>query len=231
MIKKIIKFKEVSSTQDTAKRFVHRKEELGIVAFSQKRGRGRQRRVWYSPSGGLYLSLILFPHVRLTSIPFLAALTIVKVLEDFGFSKLAILWPNDVLLSQRKICGILCEQYKKAVICGIGLNINIERFDLSLDSATSLKIESGEGHDIEAILEQIIRRFNPLYEELQKDGLKVKEVLNYLVGLGDPVEIHTATGIVKGTVHDIDDDWALLLRDHAGVVKKFYYGDVRRLVW
>lgn len=231
MIKKIIKFEDVSSTQDTAKRFVHRKEELAIVAFSQKRGRGRQRRVWYSPIGGIYLSLVLFPQVRLTSIPFLAALTIIKVLEDFGFSRLSILWPNDVLLNKRKVCGIICEQYKKAVICGIGLNVNVQEFSHGLDSATSLKIESGENHDIDAILNQIIRRFNVLYEELQKEGLKVKEILNYLAGLGEVVEIHTARGLIRGMVHDIDDDWGLLLRDPSGVIRKFYYGDVRRLIW
>ncbi len=231
MIKKIIKFEDVSSTQDTAKRFVHRKEELAIVAFSQKRGRGRQRRVWYSPIGGIYLSLVLFPQVRLTSIPFLAALTIIKVLEDFGFSRLSILWPNDVLLNKRKVCGIICEQYKKAVICGIGLNVNVQEFSHGLDSATSLKIETGENQDIDAILNQIIRRFNVLYEELQKEGLKVKEVLNYLAGLGEVVEIHTARGVIRGMVHDIDDDWGLLLRDPSGVIRKFYYGDVRRLIW
>lgn len=231
MIKKIIRFEEVSSTQDTARRFVHSNEELAIVAFSQKRGRGRQRRVWYSPSGGIYLSLILFPQVRLTSIPFLAALTVIKVLEDFGFSRLSILWPNDVLLNNRKVCGIICEQYKKAVICGIGLNVNIQEFSHGLDNATSLKIESGENHDIDAILDQIIRRFNPLYEELQKEGLKVKEVLNYLAGLGEAVEIHTAREVIRGMVHDIDDDWGLLLRDPSGLMRKFYYGDVRRLVW
>lgn len=231
MIKKIIKFEDVSSTQDTAKRFVHRKEELAIVAFSQKRGRGRQRRVWYSPIGGIYLSLVLFPQVRLTSIPFLAALTIIKVLEDFGFSRLSILWPNDVLLNKRKVCGIICEQYKKAVICGIGLNVNVQEFSHGLDSATSLKIETGENQDIDAILNQIIRRFNVLYEELQKEGLKVKEILNYLAGLGEVVEIHTARGVIRGMVHDIDDDWGLLLRDPSGVIRKFYYGDVRRLIW
>ena len=231
MITKTIKFKDVSSTQDTAKRFVHRNEEVAITSLCQKRGRGRQHRLWYSPVGGLYLSLILFPQTRITSIPFLAALTIIKVLEDFGFSRLSILWPNDVLLNNRKVCGIICEQFKKAIICGIGLNVNIEKFAHGLANATSLKLESGEDFEIEQILEQIIRRFNPLYEELQTEGLKVKEVLNYLLGLGESVEIHMAQGIVKGTVYDIDDDWTLLLRDHSGVIRKFYYGDVKRLIW
>ncbi len=231
MIEKIVRFKEVSSTQDTAKRFVPRKEELAVSSLLQKRGRGRQGRSWFSPLGGLYLSLLLFPQTRLTSIPLLASLTIVKVLEDFDFSKISILWPNDVFLNNKKVCGIICERFKNAVICGIGLNVNIEEFDQELLSATSLKNESGQNYDIDEILNRILARFNPLYSELQGEGLKIKEVLNYIGGIGEAVEIITAKGVIKGTVYDIDDDWALLLRDHSGRIRKFFYGDVRQLVW
>ena len=231
MIKKIFKFKEISSTQDTTKRFIHRNEEVAVSALCQKRGRGRQGRVWYSPVGGLYLSLLLFPKKRLTSIPLLASLTVIKTLEDLGFSKLSIHWPNDVLLNNRKVSGIVCEQFKNTIICGIGLNVNIERFSRRIENATSLKLESGRSFEIEDIIERVIDRFNPLYRELQHEGLKVKEVLNYISGIGESVEISFPKGVIKGTVYDIDDDWALLLRDHSGIIRKFYYGDVRRLVW
>ncbi|MCK4756191.1 hypothetical protein KAS56_04590, partial [candidate division WOR-3 bacterium] len=116
-------------------------------------------------------------------------------------------------------------------ICGIGLNVNIENFPRNLSNATSLKIESGRDLDINGIVKQIIGRFNPLYNELQKQGLKIREVLNYIVGIGKSIEIITSKGVIKGIVHDIDDDWALLLRDHIGMIRKFYYGDVRRLSW
>jgi BirA family biotin operon repressor/biotin-[acetyl-CoA-carboxylase] ligase len=231
VIKKIVKFQEVSSTQDTAKQFFHKREELAISSKHQKRGRGRHGRKWYSPSGGCYLSLLLFPKERITSIPFLASLTIVKVLEDYGFSALSILWPNDVLLHNKKVCGIICEQYKDAIVCGIGLNVNIERFAHKLSKATSMKIENGKEFDVDDVADHIISTFNPLYEDLQNKGLRVKEVLNYIRGIGDPVEIVTPTEVIEGTVYDIDDDWALLLRDHSGILRKFYYGDVRQLLW
>jgi biotin-(acetyl-CoA carboxylase) ligase len=77
----------------------------------------------------------------------------------------------------------------------------------------------------------LLEQFNSLYEELQTRGLKVKEVLNYISGLGEVVEVVTAKGRMEGTVYDIDDDWALLLRDETGIIRKFYYGDVRRLEW
>jgi BirA family biotin operon repressor/biotin-[acetyl-CoA-carboxylase] ligase len=231
MIKKVIRFKQVLSTQDTAKRFVEKKEEIAVAALRQKKGRGRHGRSWFSPTGGLYLSLLLFPEKRLTSIPLLAALVIIKALEDFGFSKLSVHWPNDVLLNNRKVCGIICEKFRSAIVCGIGLNINIERFSQNLNNATSLRIESGRNFDIDEILDCIICKFNPLYEELQNEGIKIEEILNYISGIGEPVEIYAPEGVIKGTVYDIDDDWTLLLRDEVGMVRKFYYGDVRRLKW
>lgn len=231
MIKKIIRFKEVASTQDTAKRLVPKNEEIAVTALSQKQGRGRQGRVWYSPVGGLYVSLLLFPKTRATSIPLLASLTIIKTLEDFGFSKLSVHWPNDVLLDNKKVSGIICEQFKKAIICGIGLNVNTKKFTRNLENATSMKLKTGRDFEIGQVLKKIIGKFNPLYKELQSTGLKIKEVLNYISGIGESVEVATSKKIIKGTVYDIDDDWALLLRDQSGIIRKFYYGDVRRLVW
>ncbi|KPJ71846.1 hypothetical protein AMJ52_08300 [candidate division TA06 bacterium DG_78] len=231
MIKKIIRFKEVSSTQDIAKRFIRKHEEIAIASLSQKRGRGRHGRIWFSPTGGLYLSLVLFPKKRLTSIPLLASLSIIRALEDFGFSKLTVRWPNDVLINDKKICGVICEQFTNALICGVGLNVNVETFSRNVENATSLKLEAGKDFEIDTILKKIIGKFNPLYRELQQEGLKIKEVLNYISGIGESAQVITAHKTITGTVYDIDDDWALLLRDNAGIIRKLYYGDVKRLVW
>jgi len=231
MIKQIIRFKTVVSTQDTAKRFVSQNKELAISSLHQKKGRGRQGRTWYSPAGGLYVSLLLFPRTQLSSIPLLASLTVVKVLEDYGFSRLSIHWPNDVLLNQKKVSGIICEQFKNAIICGIGLNVNNDDFSPRLENATSLKIDAGKTFDIDEILSHFIGKFNPLYNELQSLGIKVKEALNYIDSIGEPVEVVTSKGVIRGSVYDIDDDWALLLRDETGMIRKFYYGDVRKLRW
>jgi BirA family biotin operon repressor/biotin-[acetyl-CoA-carboxylase] ligase len=231
MIDKVIRFRRVASTQDTAKRFVNEGRELAVTSLSQHKGRGRQGRAWFSPHGGLYISLLLFPKERLTSIPLLASLSVIRTLENIGFTKLLIHWPNDVLLNSRKVCGIVCERYQKAMICGIGLNVNIMRFGQRAINGTSLSIEAGREFEIDEVLGLLLEQFNSLYEELQTRGLKVKEVLNYISGLGEVVEVVTAKGRMEGTVYDIDDDWALLLRDETGIIRKFYYGDVRRLEW
>jgi biotin-(acetyl-CoA carboxylase) ligase len=94
-----------------------------------------------------------------------------------------------------------------------------------------MSIEAGKDFDVDKVFDRFLEEFNTLYEELQDKGLKIKEVLNYISGLGEAVEVITAKEVVKGTVYDIDDDWALLLRDEAGLIRKYYYGDVRRLQW
>jgi biotin-(acetyl-CoA carboxylase) ligase len=94
-----------------------------------------------------------------------------------------------------------------------------------------MSIEARKDFDVEKVFGCFLEKFNALYEELQDKGLKVKEVLNYIAGLGEAVEVVTAKEVVKGTVYDIDDDWALLLRDEAGLIRKYYHGDVRRLQW
>jgi BirA family biotin operon repressor/biotin-[acetyl-CoA-carboxylase] ligase len=231
MIDKVIRFRQVASTQDTAKRFAPKGSELAVTALTQNRGRGRQGRSWFSPRGGLYVSLLLFPEKNQTSIPLLASLSIIRVLETFGFSQLTIHWPNDVLLNRRKVCGVVCERYGDTIICGIGLNVNIRRFGQRIANATSMSAEAGKDFNLDEVLDRFLEKFNPLYDELQDKGLKVKEVLNYISGLGEAVEVVTARGVIKGTVYDIDDDWALLLRDESGIVRKYYYGDVRRLQW
>ena len=85
--------------------------------------------------------------------------------------------------------------------------------------------------DIDEISNHIIGTFNPLYNELQNEGLKIKEVLHYIGGIGEPVELITPRATIKGTIHDIDDDWALLLRDHSGMMRKYYYGEVKQMRW
>jgi len=231
MFKRILKFTNISSTQDVARRFVQKGEEIAVCAYRQKRGRGRHTRIWFSPVGGLYLSLLLFPRTRQSSIPLLASLVVVKVLEDHDFSGLAIQWPNDILLNNRKVCGVLCEEYNRAVICGIGLNVNVGKFPEKLEMATSMKLETGKQYDLEQILDEIINRFEPLYKKLQVRGFIKSEILKYITGIGEPVELMTSRKKYCGTVFGIDDDWALLLRDENGLVKKFYYGDVKRLRW
>ncbi|MEO0141769.1 MAG: biotin--[acetyl-CoA-carboxylase] ligase [candidate division WOR-3 bacterium] len=231
MIEEILRFKRVASTQDIAKRLINRGKELAVFAQTQTQGRGRRQRVWFSPVGGLYLSVLFFPESAVAKIPLIAALSVITLLKNLGFKKLGILWPNDILLNKKKVCGILCERYKNSVVCGIGLNVNIKRFPAKLSNATSLFLESGKEYNIEEILQNLLYNIESFYCQLQRDVVKIEDIYHYFTGIGEMVEVSYSGGVCKGTVFDIDEDWGLLLRDETGVIKKFYYGDIKRLKW
>lgn len=207
------------------------KKEIAVAALCQRHGRGRGARDWFSPVGGLYVSLLLFPESGPTLIPFISALVVIKMLEHYGFTKLSIHWPNDVMLDRKKICGILCEEYKKAVICGIGLNVNILQFPRKLEDATSMKLATGKNYSLDRLLDEIIERFGQYYRKGSARRLVGRDIHRYLGGIGEAVEVVTRHRKYPGTIFGVDDDWALLLRDDQGAIHRFYYGDVKRLQW
>ncbi len=231
MFEEILRFERVASTQDIAKRLINRKRVLAVFAQTQTQGRGRHHRTWFSPVGGLYLSILLFPEENVEKIPLVAALSVIRLLKKLGFQNLGILWPNDILLNKKKVCGILCERCRNGVVCGIGLNVNIKRFPARLPNATSLSLESGRDYNIEEILQNLLHNIESCYLQLEKGKVKREDISHYFTGIGEMVEVSYNGGVCKGTVFDIDNDWGLLLRDETGVIKKFYYGDIKRLRW
>lgn len=231
MVRELLKFKQVVSTQDILKRFVENKKELAVFSYRQRKGRGRYKREWFSPSGGLYLSVLLFPEREINNIPLIACLAVIESLKEMDFGNITIHWPNDIMLNNKKVCGILCERVNEAVICGIGLNVNIRRFPSRLTNATSLFIESHKVYNLEDLLHKILNKFWKLYDSLQKENLKITNIYHYVSGIGEPVEIKLSSKeTIRGTIHNIDEDWSLLVRTEEGIIKRIYYGDVIRLI-
>ncbi|MFQ6092911.1 MAG: biotin--[acetyl-CoA-carboxylase] ligase, partial [bacterium] len=155
--RKIFSFGVLKSTQDYALRLAEEGAEEGVVVIAEEQtgGRGRFGRVWYSPPGvGVWCSLILRPKMlpwespRLTIV---AALAAARAIESSAGPSAALKWPNDVLINNRKVCGILTELSAEAesvnfVIIGIGVNVNqaATHFPSHLrHRATSLRIECG----------------------------------------------------------------------------------------
>lgn len=162
----LVKFEEISSTNEKAKELaiVGAKPWTVVVAQKQNLGRGRKNDIWHSPSGGLYFSVIL-PKSNiddLQTLTILAAFEVAKAIkENFNLEPLIKL-PNDVLLQNKKVCGILTENVivgDEAVVSvlGIGLNTNIENFSEELkEIAISLKNILEKEIDNNLILEQIL---------------------------------------------------------------------------
>ena len=126
---KIIKLDTVESTNEYAKKIASKCENFTIIlAKKQRSGRGRLNRKWESPEGGLWISVILKPNFFSSLLSLDTGLAVLKTLKIFGIdSKLK--WPNDLLVSEKKICGILLEKSSENVIIGIGLNVNISKMN------------------------------------------------------------------------------------------------------
>lgn len=157
---------EVASTQAEARRLASRcGAGVLVVADRQTGGRGRQGRFWFSPPGGLWMSLILSPARPRREWPLLtpiAALALRDALEAVASLSCGIKWPNDLLVGERKIAGILaetgCEPY---LVLGMGVNLSLGAEDFPPDlraAATSVRIETGRPLARRRLLPELLRR-------------------------------------------------------------------------
>jgi len=170
---KIKNFKEIFSTNQKAKELALRGTAPWTVIAAEKQiaGYGKEKVSWFSPQGGLYFSIIL-PKSKiedLQTLTILAAFIVAKTINDNFSLETLIKLPNDVLLNQKKVAGVLTENIigkdVRLSVLGIGLNTNIEKFPKELENrATSLKIELGRELNNKKILKKI---FKELKEQLK----------------------------------------------------------------
>ena len=177
--KKIIRFKEIASTQDEARSQASQVEEGTVfLSQSQTRGRGKPGAEWFSPKGGLYFSVVLKPArepEKLSGLTQSFAAAVVGSLAETFDIKADIKLPNDVLINGRKVCGILTERIScgkdiPAVIAGIGVNVNQDGFPEELE-ATSLKVEKGREIDLEGYFKALLGHLNNEYLKFLKSGV------------------------------------------------------------
>lgn len=173
----VFHFDEISSTNSAAIFYAENGAAEGTVIISdeQKSGKGQYDRSWHSiKNSGLYISIILRPLIAveyLTLFSFLGALSCAKMIQSLIHLKPEIKWPNDVLLNNKKISGILVESSFQNnafdyIILGIGININHQKVDFPLDlqkSATSLFIETGKYHYQLMVLKELLKNLHDFY--------------------------------------------------------------------
>jgi len=236
--KQIKYFNDLASTMDYAMQLGMENAAAGtlVLAESQTKGRGRLGRSWYSPKyKGLYLSLILRPDMPLAQAPILTLFSAVSVCEAVkavtGVDS-RIKWPNDILVRQKKLGGILTEVSAETdkinfVIIGLGLNVNNDKKDL-ISGATSIKNELKENINRVNLLQEILRRMEQNYLLLtHKGGPAITEKWReHNLTLGRRVKVYSQKEHYEGEAVNIDRDGSLLLRDDHGLVRKITAGDV-----
>ena len=173
-------FLETGSTNDVARQFAEQGAPEGtlVLAEEQTQGRGRLGRSWLSERGaGIYASILLRPVMKpheAALVTLAAAVAASVAIEQAGGLKADIKWPNDLLLSGRKCCGILSEmQAEKGrdpyVIVGIGINVNHSVFPTELGQrATSLRIDRRADLLPRRRAVRLLRRCELLYDDLQR---------------------------------------------------------------
>ncbi len=134
---------------------------LVLVAEEQTAGRGRLDRAWSAPRGaGLTFSVLVRPTVEPSLwgwLPLLAGLGVAGPVSRVCELDVALKWPNDLLLGERKLGGILAERVGDQVVIGVGLNVSLRPHELPLPQATSLEIEGSVVVDRETVLRAVLR--------------------------------------------------------------------------
>jgi BirA family biotin operon repressor/biotin-[acetyl-CoA-carboxylase] ligase len=238
-VKQLLVFDELESTNSTAKEAGRTGVQEGtvVLAKTQKKGRGRFDRIWQSPEGGVYLSMILKPKTpieKTSLLPFVAALAVAQTINSYGLHA-TIKWPNDVLVQGKKIAGILLEsetegQTVSYVVVGIGINLNIDLSTLPSEiqaQSTAMIKEIGETIEYYQFLTTFFTQFDHYYQLFSTNQYEqiVKEWKNHSDTLGKQVRILTSTETLQGTAADIDSSGFLILKKKNGETKKITSGD------
>ncbi|WP_051652496.1 biotin--[acetyl-CoA-carboxylase] ligase [Clostridium algidicarnis] len=225
-------FDSIDSTNTKAKKLASKgaKEGTVIISEEQTAGRGRLGRSWISPKHkGLWMSIILRPNIapiNAVKITQIVAAAIHKSINCLGIKSL-IKWPNDIVLNDKKLCGILTEMNAELnrinyVVIGIGINVNLNEDEIPKDIraiATSLKIESKDTVDRKALLCSILANFEIFYDEFLKNfnmetALKICRENSAI--LGKEIQVIKKDSCLCAKAIDITNDGRLLVEYEDG---------------
>ncbi|HKM17538.1 MAG: biotin--[acetyl-CoA-carboxylase] ligase [Firmicutes bacterium] len=237
---RIVTVGETTSTNDLAKQYAkHSPEGLVIRAARQTQGRGRRGRVWHSEPGGLYFSILLkpkLPPAELAKITLVAGVTIVEVLRRRYDLPAELKWPNDVVITGKKVAGILCEGVTHgsdygSVIVGIGINTNqkITAMPEKLRAtAGSLEYFIGSKLDNNVLLQHILRRFGNNYRRLLSGNSRelLSSAREYTTMLGKTVQVITETQVYTGKACDLSEHGALIIENADGSRHELWSADI-----
>ena len=231
--------RETDSTNLWIKRLAKEGASEGTLALAefQSAGRGRLGRSWEVPEGtSVMMSILLRPKFEPQYAPTLTlvmGMAVAKAVKSLGFD-VSIKWPNDVVVSHKKICGILTEMGVRDgkidyAVIGVGINVNIREFPEEMaDKATSLYLESGKEFDRSQIPGLVMEAFEEYYEKFAAtcdlSGLK-EEYESILANYDQPVRV-LAKEPYEGVARGITDGGELLVEKTDGTIATVSAGEV-----
>jgi len=202
-------------------------EGLVVVADLQTAGRGRAGRSWQAPlRSGLALSVLLRPTSPQESwgwLPLLAGLAVAGPVADLSGLQVGLKWPNDVLVGERKLAGLLAEVVDGAVVLGVGLNVSVREDELPVPTATSLAVEGSEVVDREPVLRAVLRDLDRRYrsfEEYRGDARAAglhDAYRSVCTTIGRAVRVMLpGDRVIEGEAVDVDSAGRLVVRTATG---------------
>lgn len=239
--KSILHYDTISSTNLKAKEIANEVEDgTVVVSEEQTSGKGRLGRHWISPKGkGIWMSIILKPDIdplHASKITLIGAAAVFQALNSRNIKAL-IKWPNDLVIDNKKICGILTEMSSELnkihyLVIGIGINVNIDLEDFPAEMkniATSLKIASGEIIDRKKLMADVLNSFEKLYYQFIStnslyDSITICRENSIFIGRDVKIVKFNKEYIAKAI--DLDDDGQLIIEHKDGTIEKVFSGEV-----
>ena len=232
--------KETDSTNEWIKRLAREQASEGTLAVAefQSAGKGRLGRKWEAPEvSSVMMSILLRPVFEpqyAAMLTLVMGLSVAQAVQDLDIS-VSIKWPNDVVVSRKKICGILTEMGLengkiREVVIGDGINVNLENIPEELqDKATSLYLETGRKYDRNRIIGLVMEKFENNYEKFVQTcdlSLMIDEYNAMLANRNQPVRILDKKNPWEGMALGINEQGELLVRDDTGEIRTVRAGEV-----
>ena len=185
---------------------------LVVVAEQQTAGRGRLDRTWVSPPrSGLTFSVLLRPDGGPSGwLSLLAGVAVARALRTHASVDARLKWPNDVLVGDRKVCGVLAEVPSEgAVVVGIGLNVTTRQEELPVETATSLRLAGASTTDRDTLLRAVLRELRTAGADQESAKAEYRTLCSTL-GASVRVDLPDGTA-VSGRATEVDDEGRLLV--------------------
>jgi len=231
---------EVASTNTLAMEMAANGTPEGtvVIAETQTKGKGRLGRKWISPKGNLYFSVVLRPNVPMHKAPLITLMGAVAVASAIrtqcGLAA-GIKWPNDILISGKKVSGLLTEMSAEQdrirhIVLGIGVDVNMEMGELPPEVrslTTTLAAEAGAKINRIALLQQLLRDLESWYQKFLKNDADILEEWKKLnVTVGNRVTVSGMGESLVGLAQGVDNEGRLIVRLDDGTIRTVAAGDV-----
>jgi BirA family biotin operon repressor/biotin-[acetyl-CoA-carboxylase] ligase len=228
-------FDSIDSTNAEALRAIERHQVTPFVVLAERQtaGRGRRGRKWVSPfAENVYYSLVLRIEGgmrQLEGLSLVVGLAVMQALRELGVPGVGLKWPNDVLVGQKKIAGILLELVGDPadvchVVLGVGINVNMQMTDEVDQQWTSMRLESGKAFDrnhLVAELGEMLQKYLARHQAVGFSAIQAEWEQHHL-WQGRAVSLIAGANQIDGEVLGIDSQGALRLK--VGGVEKVFSG-------